>query len=254
MLYTRLRFTPSPTSIRSRGLTAMRKNNNSKSNRIESNRIESNGRQEAEEKEARGEAVAAPGALRMGLWRGLIWGRTSLGNAARLVYNSLAVPVAGATPLDYRKTKLPLNTEKLIETLFRCGLGGATGARGRGGGFARFACVPCVVRYFRRVCMLLRTMFDTYIAPCDVVLGLCSCLILRGRAVLSCVCLCLLVSCLFSVFPIERVHGHQIFVDGAFNGDPHPGNILLTPDGKLGLIDYGQVGTQYTYACSESKK
>lgn len=37
-----------------------------------------------------------------------------------------------------------------------------------------------------------------------------------------------------------RVHGHQIFVDGAFNGDPHPGNILLTPDGKLGLIDYGQ--------------
>lgn len=36
------------------------------------------------------------------------------------------------------------------------------------------------------------------------------------------------------------MHGHQIFVDGAFNGDPHPGNILLTPDGKLGLIDYGQ--------------
>lgn len=41
--------------------------------------------------------------------------------------------------------------------------------------------------------------------------------------------------------PATRVHGHQIFVDGAFNGDPHPGNILLTPDGKLGLIDYGQV-------------
>lgn len=57
----------------------------------------------------------------MGLWRGLIWGRTSLGNAARLVYNSVAVPVAGAAPLDYRETKLPLNTEKLIETLFRCG-------------------------------------------------------------------------------------------------------------------------------------
>lgn len=33
-------------------------------------------------------------------------------------------------------------------------------------------------------------------------------------------------------------------MDGAFNGDPHPGNILLMPDGKLGLIDYGQVGTQ----------
>lgn len=37
------------------------------------------------------------------------------------------------------------------------------------------------------------------------------------------------------------VHGHQIFVDGSFNGDPHPGNILLTDDGRIGLIDYGQV-------------
>jgi aarF domain-containing kinase len=38
-----------------------------------------------------------------------------------------------------------------------------------------------------------------------------------------------------------RVHGHQIFVDGVFNGDCHPGNIILMPDGRLGLIDYGQV-------------
>ncbi len=38
-----------------------------------------------------------------------------------------------------------------------------------------------------------------------------------------------------------RVHGHEIFVDGFFNADPHPGNILLCPDGRLGLIDYGQV-------------
>lgn len=38
-----------------------------------------------------------------------------------------------------------------------------------------------------------------------------------------------------------RVHAHEIFTDGAFNGDPHPGNILLMPDGRLGLIDYGQV-------------
>lgn len=38
-----------------------------------------------------------------------------------------------------------------------------------------------------------------------------------------------------------RVHGHEIFADGAFNGDPHPGNVLLMPDGRLGLIDYGQV-------------
>jgi len=38
-----------------------------------------------------------------------------------------------------------------------------------------------------------------------------------------------------------EVHGHEIFVDGEFNGDPHPGNILLLEDGRLGLIDYGQV-------------
>lgn len=30
---------------------------------------------------------------------------------------------------------------------------------------------------------------------------------------------------------------------GAFNGDPHPGNIMLLKDGRLGLIDYGQVKT-----------
>lgn len=44
-----------------------------------------------------------------------------------------------------------------------------------------------------------------------------------------------------------RVHGHQIFIDGAFNGDPHPGNILLTPDGKLGLIDYGQARSAFVF-------
>lgn len=36
------------------------------------------------------------------------------------------------------------------------------------------------------------------------------------------------------------VHAHEIFECGTFNGDPHPGNILLMPDGRLGLIDYGQ--------------
>ncbi|KAF1795000.1 Protein kinase-like domain [Phytophthora cactorum] len=40
---------------------------------------------------------------------------------------------------------------------------------------------------------------------------------------------------------IMDVHGYEIFVDGSFNGDPHPGNILLLEDGRLGLIDYGQV-------------
>ena len=40
---------------------------------------------------------------------------------------------------------------------------------------------------------------------------------------------------------IFEVHGHQLFVDGFFNGDPHPGNIMLLDDGRLGLIDWGQV-------------
>jgi aarF domain-containing kinase len=44
-----------------------------------------------------------------------------------------------------------------------------------------------------------------------------------------------------------RIHGHEVLVDGFFNADPHPGNLLLIrlPDGspQLGLIDYGQVKT-----------
>jgi len=40
---------------------------------------------------------------------------------------------------------------------------------------------------------------------------------------------------------LAEVHGYEIMVNGAFNGDPHPGNILMMPDGRLGLIDYGQV-------------
>ena len=28
---------------------------------------------------------------------------------------------------------------------------------------------------------------------------------------------------------------------GCFNCDPHPGNIMLMPDGRLALIDFGQV-------------
>jgi ubiquinone biosynthesis protein len=31
-------------------------------------------------------------------------------------------------------------------------------------------------------------------------------------------------------------------VDGIFHADPHPGNILLLTDGRLGLLDFGSVG------------
>lgn len=34
----------------------------------------------------------------------------------------------------------------------------------------------------------------------------------------------------------------QIVVDGVFHCDPHPGNILLTDDGRLALMDFGMVG------------
>ena len=39
-----------------------------------------------------------------------------------------------------------------------------------------------------------------------------------------------------------HVHGIQLLLTGTYNADPHPGNILLLPDGRLGLLDYGMVG------------
>lgn len=35
----------------------------------------------------------------------------------------------------------------------------------------------------------------------------------------------------------------MILVDGTLHADPHPGNVLLTDDGKLALIDFGMVAT-----------
>jgi ubiquinone biosynthesis protein len=34
----------------------------------------------------------------------------------------------------------------------------------------------------------------------------------------------------------------QIFEYGYFHGDPHPGNVLVNPDGKIILLDFGMVG------------
>lgn len=36
---------------------------------------------------------------------------------------------------------------------------------------------------------------------------------------------------------------HMFFVMGFFHGDPHPGNLLVTPEGRLALHDFGVVGT-----------
>jgi aarF domain-containing kinase len=41
---------------------------------------------------------------------------------------------------------------------------------------------------------------------------------------------------------LVHVHGLQLMQDGVFNADPHPGNVLVLPDGRLGLLDYGMVG------------
>ncbi|MCA9172191.1 MAG: AarF/ABC1/UbiB kinase family protein, partial [Planctomycetales bacterium] len=34
----------------------------------------------------------------------------------------------------------------------------------------------------------------------------------------------------------------MIFTDGFFHADPHPGNLLILPDNRLGLLDFGMVG------------
>ncbi|MBI2388489.1 MAG: hypothetical protein HYV09_02630 [Deltaproteobacteria bacterium] len=38
-----------------------------------------------------------------------------------------------------------------------------------------------------------------------------------------------------------RAFLHQAFVGGTFHADPHPGNAICTPDGRLALLDFGMV-------------
>jgi ubiquinone biosynthesis protein len=40
---------------------------------------------------------------------------------------------------------------------------------------------------------------------------------------------------------LSRAYLDQILVDGFFHADPHPGNILITPDGRLAMLDLGMV-------------
>jgi ubiquinone biosynthesis protein len=39
-----------------------------------------------------------------------------------------------------------------------------------------------------------------------------------------------------------KAYLQQILLDGVFHADPHPGNVLLTPDRRIALIDLGMVG------------
>ena len=38
-----------------------------------------------------------------------------------------------------------------------------------------------------------------------------------------------------------RAYLHQIIIDGFFHADPHPGNVFLTDDGRVALLDLGMV-------------
>ena len=40
-----------------------------------------------------------------------------------------------------------------------------------------------------------------------------------------------------------RVTAKMIFEDGFFHADPHPGNLFIEPGGRIGVIDFGMVGT-----------
>jgi ubiquinone biosynthesis protein len=39
-----------------------------------------------------------------------------------------------------------------------------------------------------------------------------------------------------------RAYMKQILVDGIFHADPHPGNVFITDDGRIALIDVGMIG------------
>jgi predicted unusual protein kinase regulating ubiquinone biosynthesis (AarF/ABC1/UbiB family) len=41
---------------------------------------------------------------------------------------------------------------------------------------------------------------------------------------------------------LVRAYLHQIVVDGFFHADPHPGNVFVTDNGKIALVDLGMVG------------
>jgi predicted unusual protein kinase regulating ubiquinone biosynthesis (AarF/ABC1/UbiB family) len=40
---------------------------------------------------------------------------------------------------------------------------------------------------------------------------------------------------------LVQVYVQMMLVDGIFHADPHPGNLLVAPDGKLVLLDFGMV-------------
>jgi predicted unusual protein kinase regulating ubiquinone biosynthesis (AarF/ABC1/UbiB family) len=41
---------------------------------------------------------------------------------------------------------------------------------------------------------------------------------------------------------LMEIYVEQILLEGFFHADPHPGNVLVQPDGTIALIDFGMVG------------
>ena len=41
----------------------------------------------------------------------------------------------------------------------------------------------------------------------------------------------------------EQIVARGVFEDGLFHADPHPGNFFIEPDGRVGIVDFGMVGT-----------
>ncbi len=41
---------------------------------------------------------------------------------------------------------------------------------------------------------------------------------------------------------VSALYVEMIFAQGLYHADPHPGNILIQPDGTVGLLDFGMVG------------
>ena len=39
----------------------------------------------------------------------------------------------------------------------------------------------------------------------------------------------------------------QVLELGEFHTDPHPGNLIVRPDGRLGLLDWGQVSNDMAH-------
>lgn len=42
---------------------------------------------------------------------------------------------------------------------------------------------------------------------------------------------------------LVQIYCKQIFIDGFFHADPHPGNLFVTEEGKIVLIDFGMTGS-----------